>query len=126
MLRFFPIALLACIISLPVVAQPLRNFNANVLRGEVSFGSPPEISLNGDRARLAPGARIRGTDNLLKLPATLAGQRTVVNYTLEPGGLVLDMWLLTPLERARKPWPQTEAQARSWIFNPSEQTWTKP
>jgi hypothetical protein len=126
MLRCVHVALLACAMALPAAAQPIRNFNANVLRGEMTFGQPPEVSLNGRPARLAPGSRIRGTDNLLKMSATLTGQRAVVNYTLDPTGLVLDVWLLTAFERARRTWPQSEKEARAWVFDAAAQTWIKP
>ena len=41
-------------------------------------------------------------------------------------GLVLDVWVLTPAEAARKPWPVTPEQAQAWRFNPDAQTWTRP
>lgn len=106
---------------------PHRNFPAAALRGELWLVTPPEASLNGAPARLAPGARIRGEDNLLRLPAALSGQRLLVHYTLEPTtGLVLDVWILNPTERAREPWPASPEQARAWRFDPSAQTWTRP
>lgn len=108
-------------------AAPHRNFPATALRGELLLTAPPEVSLNGEPARLAPGARLRGEDSLLRLPASLAGQRLLVHYTLEPTtGLVMDVWILNPTERAREPWPSTPAQARAWRFDPAAQTWTRP
>jgi hypothetical protein len=105
---------------------PHRNFPATALRGELLLTAPPEASLNGEPARLAPGARLRGEDNLLRLPASLAGQRLIVHYTLEATtGLVLDVWILNHTERAREPWPSTPAQARAWRFDPAAQTWTR-
>ncbi len=114
----------------PAVADaqspPHRTFPATALRGELSISTPPEASLNGVPARLAPGARIRADDNLLRLPAALAGQRLLVHYTIEPtSGLVLDVWILNATERAREPWPATPEQARAWRFDPSAQTWTR-
>lgn len=112
----------------PAAAQAAvhRTFPATALRGELVLGTLPEASLNGAPARLAPGARIRGADNLLQLPVALAGQRLLVHYTLEPTtGLVLDVWILNPTERAREPWPTTPEQALAWRFDPSAQTWTR-
>jgi hypothetical protein len=60
------------------------------------------------------------------MSATLTGQRAVVNYTLDPTGLVLDVWLVTAFERARRPWPQSEKEARAWVFDAAAQTWIKP
>jgi hypothetical protein len=103
-----------------------RTFPATALRGELAITAPPEASLNGAPVRLAPGARIRAEDNLLRLPAALAGQRLLVHYTLEPTtGLVLDVWILNATERVREPWPATPEQARAWRFDPSAQTWTR-
>jgi len=110
----------------PAVAQPNRRFTAQALRGELSFDQPPAVRLNGDAARLAPGARIRGQNNLLQMPASLAGQRLQVNYTLDLNGQILDVWILTPQERDRKPWPENIEQARKWVFNADAQAWSKP
>jgi len=107
----------------PAAAQMQRNFPANALRGELVIVQPPDVRLNGQAARLAPGARIHGQDNLLKMSGTLIGQRLVVNYTRELSGLVLDVWILTPAEQAKRPWPTTEAQAKAWAFDPLAQAW---
>jgi hypothetical protein len=103
-----------------------RNFPATALRGELGFGQPPEALLNGQPARLAPGARIRGLNNLLVMSGALAGQRAVVNYTLDPLGLVLDVWILTDAERKKQPWPTNAKDAKAWSFDPIAQVWTKP
>jgi hypothetical protein len=91
------LALLATLTFIsPALAQSVqRNFPANALRGEIAFGQPPEIQLNGVNARLAPGARIRGTNNMLQMSGALAGTKHVANFTVDPGGLVLDVWLLS-------------------------------
>jgi hypothetical protein len=112
--------------ALPAAAQAQRNFPANALRGELVIQQPPEAMLNGRAARLAPGARIRGTDNLLQMSGALAGQKLPVHYTLDNAGLLLDVWVLTPAELARRPWPTTPQQAREWIFDPVAQVWSRP
>src|SRR5262245_54826483 len=84
-----------------------RNFPATALRGEISFGQPPEVLVNGNPARLAPAARIRGLNNLLVMSGALMGQKAVVNYVVDPLGLVQDVWILTDTERTRQPWPTT-------------------
>ena len=107
-------------------AQTPRNFPATALRGEIVVVQPPELALNGHAARLAPGARIRGPNNLTMVSGALAGQRLAVHYTLDPHGLLLDVWVLTREELARRPWPATPAQAAAWQFDMAAQTWTKP
>jgi hypothetical protein len=103
-----------------------RPFPATALRGTMTFGTPPEVLINEVPARLAPGVRIRGGNNLLVMSATLVGQRALVHYTLEPiSGLVLDVWLLRDDEvDPRKPWPTTVEEQRTWSFDPVSQTWT--
>jgi hypothetical protein len=125
MLRCVFAFLIACALALPVVAQVQRNFTANALRGEVVFGTPPEVTLNGKPARLAPGARIHGDNNMLLMSGTLIGRKLVVNYTTELEGMLLEVWILSRSEMERKPWPTTEKEAQAWLFNPDAQTWTR-
>lgn len=109
----------------PAHAQVARNFPANALRGELFVHAGADVRLNGQPARLAPGARIRDANNFLVMSGSVAGSTYTVHYTLESNGLLLDVWLLRPEEKARQPWPTTEAQARSWVFDPVGQTWTR-
>jgi hypothetical protein len=110
----------------PAAAQMPRPFPAHALRGELVVLQAPEVALNGGAARLAPGARIRGENNLLLLSGSLVNQRHTVNYTRDPSNLLLDVWILTPAERASLPWPATPEQAAAWTFDPSAQTWSRP
>ena len=120
--------------SLPALAQtdapgdslPGRQFPKAVLRGEMVVLAPPEITLDGKPERLSPGARIRGTDNLLQMSGALIGQRLLVNFTLDPAGNLLDVWVLSPAEASRQPWPVTPQQAATWAFNPDTQSWSRP
>lgn len=111
---------------LPAAAQLQRNFPATALRGELRVTQPPEALLNNRAARLAPGARIRGADNMLVMSSAIVGAPLLVHYTLDPSGLLLDVWVLTPAEAARKPWPASPGQALAWRFSPDAQTWTRP
>jgi hypothetical protein len=118
------VAALAC--ALPAAAQMPRNFPATALRGALVVTQPPAVLLNGQPARLAPGSRIRGQNNLLVVSGALIGQRLVVDYTIDISGLVMDVWVLTPQEAAKQPWPTTPAQAAAWHFDPLAQTWSRP
>ncbi len=114
--------------SPPAFAQTARPvpISPMSLRGEATFGAPPELQLNGQVTRLSPAARIRGTSNTLVMSATLAGQSWVINYTLDGlTGTVLDVWLLTPEEASRR-WPKTREEATTWTFDPITQSWSKP
>ena len=76
----------------------VRPFPANAKRGTLEVTYPPEVLLNGKSARLSPGARIRGTNNMLVLSGSLAGQSLPVNYVLDPQGLVHEVWILNATE----------------------------
>ena len=118
----------ALAIVMPVaLAQPVqRPFPANALRGDLIVRQPPQVELNGVPARLAPGARIQGENNLLVMSGAVSGQTLIVHYTREESGLVKDVWVLTPAERARQPWPRTPREAAQWQFDTLAQTWRKP
>jgi hypothetical protein len=126
MLRCVTLAALLAFTTLPTLAQMPRPFTAQTLRGEFVVTQAPEALLNQRPARLAPGARIRGADNLLLMSGAVVGQRLVVHYTLDLSGHVLNVWVLTPDELARQPWPTTPEQAAAWTFDPSSQTWSRP
>ena len=103
-----------------------RSFAAHVLRGELLVGALPLALLNGQPTRLAPGARIRGQDNLLRVPTSLAGQAVVVHYTREPSsGLLMDVWILNRAELGNEPWPTHPAEAAAWRFDPASQRWSR-
>lgn len=123
--RCVTLAAMALVCAWPAAAQAPRNFPATALRGEIVVAQPPDIRLNGRPARLAPGARIRGQNNLLLLSGALIEQRLLAHYTLDPHGLVLDVWLLTPEEASRAPWPTTPEQAAAWQFDAAAQTWSR-
>ena len=104
-----------------------RSFPAHALRGELLVGAVPAALLNGQAARLAPGARIRGEDNLLRLPSSLIGQPVVVHYTQEPStGMLMDVWILNRVELGNTPWPASPAEAATWRFDPLSQRWARP
>jgi hypothetical protein len=126
MLRRLLFLAAACLLALPAAAQVQRNFPQNALRGAIVFGQAPEITLNGQPARLAPGTRIRDMNNMVIVPSGLLDARFLVHYTIDLYGLVKDVWILTPQEAANKPWPRTLVEAQAWSFDPVAQTWTKP
>jgi len=112
--------------ALSATASAQRAFPQNALRGAMVIGSPPEITLNGEPARLAPGARIRNAANMIEMSGSLVGARLLVHYTLDAPDLVRDVWILTPEEAAKRPWPTTPKQAQEWLFDPATQTWSRP
>jgi len=127
--RCVPLAALAAVLTLSsaaAVAQMQRPFPRDTLRGEVQFVAPPDVLLNGKPARLAPGAKVRADNNLLIMLPMLQGAKAVVHYTMEPSGLIHQVWFLTAEELAKKPWPTTMAEVQAWSWDPGSQTWQKP
>lgn len=86
----------------PAQTAPVRNFPAAALRGTMVVTQPPVITMDGKAAQLSPGARIKGTNNLLLMSSALIGQELTVNYTVEHHGMVHDVWILTEAEAALK------------------------
>ena len=82
--------------------EAVRPFPAAAKRATLQVTYPPEILLNGQAARLSPGARIRGTNNMLVLSASLAGQTVLVNYVKDSQGLVHEVWVLNDTEAQQK------------------------
>jgi hypothetical protein len=79
-----------------------RGFPAGTLRGEFGVVNWPEIRLDGQAERLAPGARIWGMNRMLVTPAAITGQNLLVNYTRDAAGAVREVWILTPEEAATR------------------------
>ncbi|KAF1048549.1 hypothetical protein [Xylophilus sp.] len=88
--------------SAPAAAQAIvRSFPDAALRGTLEVTTPPAVLLDGQAARLAPGARIRSTGNLFVVPASLAGQTLAVNYLRDAAsGDLQEVWILTAEEAA--------------------------
>ena len=118
-------------VSAPTLAAPdgqalRRNFPQKALRGKILFGTPPSIQIQGVVTQMAMAYRIHGYNNLLVMSSQLAGVQADVDYTINVEGQVDEVWILTPTEVAKLPWPSTPAEAAAWSFDPIAQTWTKP
>lgn len=113
--------------SLAQAAAGHRSFPQQALRGELRVEAAPQARLDGEPVRLAPGARIRGEDNLQRLPAALTGAALIVHYTREAStGLLMDVWILNAAERVNEPWPRTPQQAQQMRFDALSQRWSRP
>ena len=90
------------------VAQPLaqpgqapapgvvtRRAPADVKPARLVVTQPPQVTLDGKPDRLSPGARIRGTNNMMMLSGSVIGQTLPVVYRRDPLGLVHEVWVLT-------------------------------
>ena len=127
MYRCALVALTAAAFVMPAAAQVQRAFPQNAMRGALVVSAPPDVTLNGQPARLAPGVRVRNQANMLEMTGALIGQRLLVNYTLEDtSGLINNIWILRAEEAAVRPWPTKLEELQTWSFDPAAQVWTKP
>ncbi len=97
MLRFCAL-LMAGLLSLSAE----RPFPANALRGKMTPGYFPDVSIDGKPRQLSPAARIFNRDNMIEMPAALRGSDIVVNYTVDFQGNIDRIWILTAEEAAQK------------------------
>lgn len=87
----------------PASAQYLpRQFPPAALRGTLQVTAPPAVLLNGKSAQLSPGARIKGTNNLMVMSGALVGSSVLVNYVRDTQGLIQEVWILSPQEAQEK------------------------
>lgn len=107
-----------------VPMQLARSFPPTALKGELVLTQPPAATLNGKEARLAPGARLRGQNNLLLMWNTAVGQKLPVIYTRDSYGLLMDIWVLRP-DEVKAHWPKTPEEAAKWVYDPLSKTWSK-
>ncbi len=105
-LRALAVLLLAGSVSFqPSVAtaqELVRQFPRAAMRGSFTVTAPPAVLINGSAERLAPGARIRGVNNMLVMSGSLVGQTVLVNYVREKQGLVQEVWILNASEALEK------------------------
>ncbi len=123
--RLFAV-LLSMVLIAPSAAQVQRQFPQNALRGQIAFGQPPQVALNGESKRLAPGVRIRAANNMIVLSGSLVGSLRAVHYTIDLQGEIKDVWILRDDELANQPWPSNATEAANWVFDPAAQRWTRP
>jgi hypothetical protein len=115
------LAFAAALASLPATAQDVgdppvvRDFPKTALRGDLVVLAPPEILMDGNPDRLAPGARLRDSSNLLVLTGQVINQRLTVNYLRDNMGLVQQVWILTGAEAKLKR-PNSPPSLFNFIF----------
>jgi hypothetical protein len=70
------------------------------VRGDMEFNGTQIVLLDGKQRQLAPGVRIYGPDNMLKLASSLKGTAKTKYLFEENTGLLQNIWILTPREIA--------------------------
>ena len=95
--------LAAALALVGALAQPttLRTLPQDAPRGYLTHVRENLVRLDGRQLKLAPGAQIRGANNLIVQPAALP-KDSLVKYQLNASGELFRAWVLTPEETARK------------------------
>ncbi len=82
----------------------LRTLPEDAKRGTLSHLRDNLVSLDGRQTKLAPGAQIRGANNLILVPTALP-KDSLVKYQLNGSGELFRAWVLTTDETAAKDKP---------------------
>ncbi len=82
-----------------MAAHAGRVLPQNAQIGPLNGFSYPDVQIGGKIFRLAPGVRIYDTFNRIVIPTSLPASGNVF-YQLDPGGMLIRMWLPTPEEEA--------------------------
>ena len=97
------LALCGFAVSDPAAAQlGPRQFPPAAKRGLLVVTAPPEVLINGTSEQLSPGARIKGTNNLMVMSGSLAGASVLVNYVRNTQGQIHEVWILSDEEAQEK------------------------
>jgi hypothetical protein len=72
---------------------------ADATYGELKAFQHPQARIGDKLLRLAPGAKLHNTQNLIIMPVGMPQQASVL-YRLDPSGEIIELWLLTPAEAA--------------------------
>lgn len=93
--------LVAALAAPALQAQVIRTAPADVKPARLVVTAPPQVTLDGQPDRLSPGARIRGTNNVVVLSGSVVGQALPVVYRRDAAGLVHEVWVLTEDEYSK-------------------------
>ena len=94
------LVLLLCL-SAGAAAQ-LRTIPAEAQRGFIRHLQGSLVAIDGQERTLAPGATIRGLDNLILVPTALPAEGVQAEYLVDTGGQVSRVWILSADEAARE------------------------
>lgn len=105
------IALLFVVLAAPPALAFERPFPPQALRGKMTPGYAPDVTIDGKARQLSPSSRIFNQDNMIEMPAALRGKDIVVNYTVDGMGYIERVWILSGEEAAVKRATAAEAAA---------------
>ena len=94
-----PILLFACLATMLMpAADAVRKFPANAQRGEIKAHQYPYYTIGKTTYRMGAGGKIVNEQNMIVMPASVQRQTAHVMYTVDVGGNLHRVWLLTPAE----------------------------
>jgi hypothetical protein len=80
----------------------MRPLPAETESGTIRHLQGMTVSINGKPMQLAPGATIRGQNNLIIVPTALPPDGAAAEYLVDGNGQITRVWLVTPEEAARE------------------------
>jgi len=87
--------LLIAVIAVLVACESNKALPDGTMLGVMTTGQVPTVQIDGKDYRLAPGARIVGTNNISITPNQVP-PGSKVRYRLDTSGQVSQVWLLPP------------------------------
>ena len=98
--RLISAATVCLLLATSSVMAQLRSLPDDAKRGRIRHVQEMLVEIDGTQVRLAPGAQIRSPENRLLVPSAVP-PGALVKFTLDKGGLLQRVWLLTDEEAAR-------------------------
>lgn len=100
--RFLLLLSLLSAMAVQAQGEIMRAIPDGASFGELKGVSNGQIAIGAYLYRLAPGAQIRGTDNLIRMPDVLASVSggVPVRYQVDVNGDVIRVWILSAAEYA--------------------------
>jgi hypothetical protein len=93
--------LTACLAAgFALAQQRMIPISPKAKRADITFNGTPDVLINGQKARLAPGARITDRNNMLALSGSLQGTAKAKYLLEDTTGNVIAIWILTDDEIA--------------------------
>ena len=98
-----------------------RHFPDIADKGYMRFVDPPEVTVNGERLRISPGARIKDERNMMLHMSQLKGKARHVMFVRDAMQQVGDIWILSEHERKEpSPKQKRDEMLRMDGYNPDQ------
>jgi hypothetical protein len=92
-----------CALGCAASAMAERNFPQDAKRGEMKAFQYPYMKIGDKTLRMSAGSRIFNEQNFIIMPASLQKQAAQVMFSIDMGGELSEVWLLTAGEAKKYP-----------------------